>query len=334
MQDINSSIQIKKIAVTELEYNKARNVFDLVKDYQIIPAPAEEDKLAALIQREKVYHVIIGVDTYLGSLYNVLPQNGVIARFGVGHDGVDKQKANEKGILCTNTPGALDDSVAEHTMNLLLAASRNTLNLWIKMQMGIWEPFIGSELKGKKLAVIGLGPIGRRVAQISSFGFKMIVHACEITNIDEQFMNKEFGIEKVNKSFESIVSDADYISLHIPVNNQTRHFINANRLKKIPQRAWLINTSRGAIIDEKALFTALSTNKLRGAALDVFENEPYQPIEPGMDLRKLKNVIMTPHVGSSTQEACERMAKQCLRNIRFADNAEFDKMNLLNSISG
>jgi lactate dehydrogenase-like 2-hydroxyacid dehydrogenase len=329
---INNYFQMKKIAVTEQEYNKARNVFDLVKDFRIIPAPAEEARLATLIQREKIDYVIIGVDKYLNSLYDVLPKNGVIARFGVGHDGVDKQKATQKGILCTNTPGTLDDSVAEHTMNLLLAASRSTINLGSKMKSGIWEPSVGCELKGKKLSVIGLGPIGRRVAQKASFGFQMIVNGCEIKDIDEQLMFKEFGIEKVGKSFESMVTDADYISLHLPVNDQTKHFINTNRLKKTPENAWLINTSRGAIVDEKALFSALSSNKIKGAALDVFEFEPYKPVEPGMDLRTLDNVIMTPHVGSSTKEACERMARQCLDNILFAENGEFDKMNLLNSI--
>lgn len=332
MKDFNSAIQINKIAVTELEYKKAKNIFDLVKDFQIIPAPAEEDLLATLIQREKIDHVIIGVEKYCNSLYNVLPKNSVIARFGVGHDGVDKQKASEKGILCTNTPGALDDSVAEHTMNLLLAASRNTINLGRKMQSGIWEPSVGCELKGKKLTLIGLGPIGRRVAQIASYGFKMIISACEIQDVDGEIMRKEFGIVQVGKSFEIAVANADYVSLHIPVNNQTKHFINTDRLKNIPQNAWLINTSRGAIVDEKALFTALSANKLKGAALDVFESEPYRPADTGMDLRTLNNVIMTPHVGSSTQEACEIMAKQCLQNIWFAEKEEFDKMNLLNNI--
>ncbi len=141
---------MKKIAVTEMEYRKARNIFDSVTDFTIIPAPAEEDKLAALIIREKVNYVIIGIDKYTGALYDSLNGNDVIARFGVGHDGVDKQKATERGILCTNTPGALDDSVAEHTMNLILAASRGTINLGRKTQSGIWEPFVGSELKGKK----------------------------------------------------------------------------------------------------------------------------------------------------------------------------------------
>ena len=200
---------MKKIAVTEMEYNKARSVFDRVTDFLIIPSPAEEDKLATLISREKVNYVIIGIDKYTGSLYDSLHKNDVIARFGVGHDGVDKQKATTKGILCTNTPGALDDSVAEHTMNLILAASRSTINLGNKMQSGIWEPSVGSELKGKKLAVIGLGPIGRRVSQIASFGFKMIVSACVVHNRDEQLMRKEYGIGKVDTNFEHLVADAD-----------------------------------------------------------------------------------------------------------------------------
>lgn len=322
---------MKRIAVTEAEYNKARDVFDKVKDFIIIPAPAEEDKLATLINREKVNYVIIGIEKYTGAIYNSLHKNDVIARFGVGHDGVDKQKATERGILCTNTPGALDDSVAEHTMNLILAASRGTINLGRKTQSGIWEPFVGSELKGKKLTVVGLGPIGRRVSQIASFGFKMIVSACVNRNIDEQLMRKEYGLESVGDNFEKMVSEADYVSLHIPSNIHTKDFINSERLKSISNHAWLINTSRGAVIDENALFKSLSASEIKGAALDVFVFEPYKPVDPGMDLRTLNNVIMTPHVGSSTKEACERMARQCLDNILYADKGEFDKMNLLNN---
>jgi lactate dehydrogenase-like 2-hydroxyacid dehydrogenase len=324
---------MKKIAVTEAEYNKARNVFDKVTAFKIIPAPSEEDKLSELIRREKVNYVIIGIDKYNGALYNSLNKNDVIARFGVGHDGVDKQKATEKGIFCTNTPGALDDSVAEHTMNLILSASRNTVDLGRKIQSGIWEPNVGSELKGKKLTVIGLGPIGRRVSQIASFGFKMIVSACVNRNIDKQLMHKEYGIESVGDNFEKMVSEADYVSLHIPSNIQTKGFINSERIKSISKHAWLINTSRGAVIDENALFKALSALEIKGAALDVFVFEPYKPVDPGMDLRTLNNIIMTPHVGSSTKEACERMAKQCLDNIFYAENGEFDKMNLLNKFA-
>lgn len=321
---------MKKIAVTEMEYRKVRNFFESISDFHIIPAPAEEDKLAALIIREKVNHVIIGIDKYTGALYDSLSANDVIARFGVGHDGVDKQKATERGILCTNTPGALDDSVAEHTMNLILAASRGTIDLGKKTQSGIWEPFVGSELKGKRLTVIGLGPIGRRVAQIAAFGFKMTVSACVNRNIIEQDLLKEYGIEKAGNNFENMVNGADFVSLHIPSNIQTKDFINSERLKSIPDHAWLINTSRGAVIDERALYKALTSSEIKGAALDVFVHEPYKPVDPEMDLRTLNNIIMTPHVGSSTQEACERMARQCLDNILYAEKREFDKMNLLN----
>ena len=128
-------------------------------------------------------------------------------------------------------------------------------------------------------------------------------------NVDEQLMRKEYGIVKVGNNFENMVSDADYVSLHIPSNIQTKDFINSERLKSISKHAWLINTSRGAVIDEKALYKALSASEIKGAALDVFVFEPYKPVDPGMDLRTLNNVIMTPHVGSSTKEACERMAK-------------------------
>ncbi len=158
----------------------------------------------------------------------------------------------------------------------------------------------------------------------------MIVSACVNRKIIEQDMLKEYGVEKAGNNFENMVSGADFVSLHIPSNIQTKDFINSERLKSIPDHTWLINTSRGAVIDERALYKALTSSEIKGAALDVFVFEPYKPVDPGMDLRTLNNVIMTPHVGSSTLEACERMARQCLDNILYAEKGEFDKMNLLN----
>jgi len=319
-----------KIAVTELEYKKARAVFDSNPNFKVTSAPADENRLAQLVKAESIKHVVIGVEKYEQALYDALPKGGVIARFGVGHDGVDKQKATEKGLFCTNTPGALDDSVAEHAFNLILAAARHTVAIGSKMLNSNWAPVVGSELKGKTLAVIGLGPIGRRVAQLAAFGFQMKVIASEVQEVDPLQMLKEYGVERIENSFEAAVANADFISLHIPVNAHTKHFINSKSLKAISPNSWLINTSRGTIVNENDLYDALLNGKIKGAALDVFEIEPYQPLQQGKDLRALSNIIMTPHVGSSTVEASDRMAQQCLDNILLAEKGEYMKMNLLN----
>jgi phosphoglycerate dehydrogenase-like enzyme len=248
----------------------------------------------------------------------------------VGHDGVDKAQATARGLLCANTPGALDDSVAEHTINLLFAAARATVSQAARLRAGEWAPQMGFELKGKTLAVIGCGAIGRRVGQIAARGLGMTVVGCEVAELDVHRMRQEFGFASVVKDFTQAVKGAQFVSLHIPSLPQTRHFLNGERLRLLPADCWLVNTARGAVVDEAALFDALASGRLGGAALDVFEREPYGPAVPGKDLRALEDVIMTPHISSSTREACDRMAGRALRNIQLAEARKFGEMDLLN----
>ena len=286
--------------------------------------------MAGVIRARQVSHVIIGVESYSGPLYEALPVGGVIARFGLGHDGVNKPLATERSLLCTNTPGVLDDSVAEHAVNLLLAAARHTTTLPAEMKAGKWSPQLGCELKGKTLAIIGCGAIGQRVARIAAHGLGMRVVGCETRDVDAGQMQREFGFASVTKSFEQAVAEVDFVSLHIPSLPETCHFLDRKRLVLLPARCWLVNTARGALVDEIALFDALAGGTIAGAALDVYEREPYEPAMTEKDLRKLNNVIMTPHVGSSTREACERMARRALQNIRLAEAGRYEEMDLLN----
>lgn len=321
-----------EIAVTELEYRKAKSVFDSAgaKGFHCVSAPASEVELAAFVREHNIAHAIVGVETYTGALYDALAEGGVLARFGVGHDTIDKRRATKAGLFCTNTPGALDDSVAEYTLALMLAAARGLPGLVRDTQAGGWEPIVGAELRGKTLAVIGCGPIGCRVAEIAAFGFKMHVIGCEIRTVDAEIMRKQHGFAEIVADFADAVRNADFVSLHIPSSRATEHFINRDRPAQLRANAWLINTARGAIVDEQALYDALTERTLAGAALDVFENEPYRPVDPEKDLRTLPNVIATPHVASSTQEACNRMAEQALANIVLAGNGQHQRMNLLN----
>lgn len=321
-----------KIAVTEFEFRKAEAIFTRAAEEGLtcVSVGAEEKALASAVHSTGARHVIIGVERYTGPLYDALSSGAVVARFGVGHDGVDKPLATSKGLLCTNTPGALDDSVAEHALNLLLAAARHTVTVGAEMRAGRWSPQLGGELQGKTLAIIGCGPIGRRVAQVASRGLGMKVIGCEVANVNVAQLQSEFGFVTVVKRFEEAVREADFVSIHIPSVPETRHFLNNTRLASLPARCWVVNTARGALVDEVALFEALASGKIAGAALDVFEREPYEPTVAGKDLRTLPNVVLTPHVGSSTREACERMARRALQNIRLAEAGRFAEMDLLN----
>lgn len=318
--------------MTESEFIKAESFFSsLDNGWKCIPSPEEESVLAERIVSLKAKHAIVGTKKYVGPLYKALPKGGVIARFGVAHDGIDKVKVKDAHLFCTNTPNVLTDSVAELTIGLMLTLARRMVGMTESIKNGNWQPFEGVELKNKTLAVIGCGAIGCRIAQIASFGFHMKVIGYDVRELDIERMKREHGYNSIVGEFFDAVHQADFISLHIPLMDSTQNFINSKRLKMMPTRSYLINTSRGAVVDEKALFSALKSEIIAGAALDVFSIEPYHSIDQAYDLRLLNNVVFTPHIGSSTVEANRLMALGCLKNIELAENGEFDKMDLITS---
>lgn len=314
------------VLVTEPEYRKGEDVFENATRLDCRRAPDNELQLAAAIHESKTRYVIVGNRQYSGPLYDALPRGGVIARFGVGHDGIDKARATAVGLLCTNTPGVLDRSVAEHTMLLVAAAARRLTSALANMASGEWTVAAGRDLYGRKLAIIGCGGIGRAVARIAAVGYGMHVTGC--TKADAPAPPAIEHFERVTNDFAEAVRDADFVSLHVPARADTQRFINRERLAQINKQAWLINTARGAVVDEAALFEWLADGRLAGAALDVFAREPYEPAEGG-DFRSLPNVILTPHVGSNTTESNRRMAERALQNVEFAQAGELDRMDLL-----
>jgi len=186
---------------------------------------------------------------------------------------------------------------------------------------------IGWELQGKTLVIVGCGGIGRSVARIASLGYGMRVVGCSRPGVPSPQL-EHFDV--VTNDFAAAVRGADFVSLHLSPSRENFNFIDRDRLALLDERAWLVNTSRGSIVDEVALFAALSSHRLGGAALDVFAREPYEPAEGSGDLRSLANVILTPHIGSNTIEANGRMAERALQNIALAEAREFAKMDLLN----
>ena len=272
--------------------------------------------------------MIVGNRQYSGPLYDAMPAGGLIARFGVGHDGIDKARATAAGLLCTNTPGVLDQSVAEHAMLLVTAAARRLTSALREHGQRRMGAAAGRDLYGKKLAIIGCGGIGRAVARIAALGYGMQVIGC--TRPDAPAPAAIDHFELVTNDFAAAVRDADFVSLHMPARPDTARFINRERLAQMSSRAWLINTARGAVVDEAALFESLAAGRIAGAALDVFAREPYVPAEGGGDFRSLPNVILTPHVGSNTLESNRRMAERALQNVLLAQAGEFKRMDLLN----
>lgn len=235
----------------------------------------------------------------------------IVANYAVGFDNIDLKAASKRKIYVTNTPGVLTEAVAEHAFALLLAASRKITESDKYVRGGKykgWEPmlFLGKQLHEKTLGVVGLGRIGSYVAQIAR-GFNMKVIYFDIAR-NKQFERK---FQAYFASMPHLLKEADFISIHVPLVPQTHHLIKAKHFKMMKNTAILINTSRGPVIDEKALVYALRRKEIAAAGLDVFEHEPH--LTPG--LKGLKNVILTPHTASATIEARNEMAKITASNI-------------------
>jgi len=313
------------VLVTETEFHRAPEVFASAA-VQCVAVPGDEVSLAREVTARDARYVIVGSVKYTGALYDALPRGSVIARFGVGHDGIDKDKATAAGILCTNTPAVLDQSVAELAMLLILSAARRLASLDGEMRHGTWNlgPS-GLELRGKTLAVIGAGRIGQATARIASQGFGM-----RTVGFRRSPPADPAPFDSVTTDFPSAVRDADFVSLHINAEPANHHFLDRARLALMPSRAWLVNTARGAVVDENALYDAVAERRLAGAALDVFDREPYVPADPSRDLRQLSNVVLTPHVGSHTLEANRGMAERALQNVMRAEAGDVAGMDLLN----
>lgn len=318
------------VVVTEEVYNKSKFIFDLVADMEIVTAPAEEGSLSEIIREKNAFAVVLGTEKYTGALYEKMREGGILARFGVGCDGLDFIQVKSNKLFVTNTPEVLDLTVAEFTVFLAAELLRKIGNANKQMSLGIWTPSIGNDLSGKTWGIIGFGNIGKRLSKILSFGFGVRVIGFENSKLNIDEMKNQYGVEQIYTNYSDFASQADIISLHLPANSQTYHFLDKARFEELKQGAIIINTGRGSLIDEQALYNTLINGKIAAAALDVFESEPYVPKATNMDLRKLSNVVMTPHLASSTTQCCERMALSVLSDLRLALRSNYDQMNLVN----
>lgn len=221
----------------------------------------------------------------------------IIARVGVGLDNIDVDAAKAKGIRVINAVEGAMNAVAELVLGLMLSLAREIPRADREIRNGNWlkKELMGSELSGKYLGIVGLGNIGKRLAKLAR-GLNMNIIGFDVMPIADDFA-RDVGLIKAD--IDTLLSSADYISFHVPLTETTHHLVNSKRISTMKKTAYIINTSRGEIIDEDALYNALKEGKIAGAALDVFEKEP----AVGNKLATLPNVVCTPHIGAQTKEA-------------------------------
>ena len=221
----------------------------------------------------------------------------IIARVGVGLDNVDQETAKLKNIRVINAVEGAMNAVAELVLGLMLSLARQTARGDREIRNGKWlkKELKGTELRGKYLGIIGLGNIGKRLGRLAH-SLNMNIIGYDVVPIDEEF-SKEVGLMKAD--LNTLLQSSDYISIHVPLLDSTYHLLDAQKMSMMKKTAKIINTSRGGVVDEDALYDAINNGDLGGAALDVFEKEP----ATGSKLVELDNVILTPHIGAQTKEA-------------------------------
>ncbi len=233
----------------------------------------------------------------------------IISVLGAGYDGVDLKAANQKKIFITNNPRTVTESTAEFSVAIMLALTRRIVEAdnYVRYKNDQnWHLYLynGNTLWGKKIGIVGFGKIGESVAR-RCLGFGMEIYYYDL------FPKTEIDLEAKFLPFEKIISDMDYITLHVPYCQETHHLIGETELDNMKKSAYLVNASRGAVVNQKALINALKNKDIAGAALDVYETEPSVPKE----LTELKNVVLTPHIGSATIETRIAMAKESADKI-------------------
>jgi len=269
------------------------------------------DTLPAAELRERVATadaaVSVLTDTIDKSVIDAGSRLKIVANVAVGYDNIDVPYARSRGVVVTNTPDVLTDSVADFTWGLVLAVTRRLAEGDRLIRRGGWQGWtlgfmLGSEVRGKQLGVVGFGRIGQAVAsRAQAFGMRVVYSS-----------RREVAFaEAERQSIDRLLNTSDIVSLHVPLTPETRHMIDRRALARMKRSAYLVNTSRGPVVDEEALAWALSEHLIAGAALDVFEREP----TVHQDLLPLENVLLVPHLGSATTETRTRMADLAVDNV-------------------
>ncbi len=299
--------------IPEKGLNKIREFYDVEIWSEYFPPPKD-----IILQKVENVDALVTLltDPIDADVLNRGKKLRIISQYAVGFDNIDIETATRLGIYVTNTPGVLANAVADLTWALILSITRRIVEADKFVRTGSWEAsktgwhptmMLGMELRGKTLGIIGLGKIGSEVAKKAKcFGMSVIYYSRR----RRKELEEEYGLRYVG--LETLLRESDVVSIHVPLTKETESMIGEKELKLMKRTAYLINTSRGRVIDEKALVKALREKWIAGAALDVFWNEPLPKNHP---LTKLDNVVLTPHIGSATNETREKMAEMVAENL-------------------
>ncbi|MDK2856516.1 MAG: glyoxylate reductase [Bacillota bacterium] len=261
-----------------------------------------------------------------GELLDRAPHLKVVANYAVGYDNIDVPACTARGVLVTNTPGVLTETTADLAFALILATARRLVEADKFLRAGKWKTWgpmllLGQDVYGATLGLVGLGRIGAAVARRArGFNMKILYYSRH----RQEALEKELGVEYV--SFDELLRRSDFISIHVPLTAETRHLFNAEAFAKMKPTAVLVNTARGPIVDEAALYAALKTGRIAAAGLDVMDPEPPRPDNP---LLTLDNAILLPHIGSASIATRTRMATMAAENAAAVLRGELPP-NLVN----
>ncbi|MFY9531995.1 MAG: D-glycerate dehydrogenase [Candidatus Acidiferrales bacterium] len=302
-----------KVFATRPLFEAARNILN--KDFDVdYWTPAERVSREELLRRvaDKGALICLLTEKVDEELLTKAPKLRIAATVSVGYDNIDVAACTQRKVVATNTPGVLDDTTADFAWTLLMAIARRLLEGDAWMRSGTWpgwdlDQLCGGDIWGKTLGLLGFGRIGRGVAR-RAHGFHMRVLYNDAIRAPAE-VEKELHAEFVDR--DRLFAESDFISVHVPLLPETRHLISTENLAKMKRTAYLINTSRGPVVDEAALAAALEARKIAGAALDVYENEP----KVHASLVSRKDVILTPHIASASVETRTKMAVMAAENV-------------------
>jgi len=301
-----------KVLATRPLFPAAQEILDAAceAEYWTKPERISREELLSRI-KDKEGLVCLLTEKVNLELLSAAPKLRIAANVAVGFDNIDVTACTKRGVVATNTPGVLDETTADFAWTLMMSVARRIVEGDTLARSGNWtgwdlDQLVGTDVWGKTLGIVGFGRIGRAMAR-RALGFQMKVIYADAVPAPEA-VEKEWKAEY--RGMASLLAESDFVSLHVPLLPETRGLFDAARFSKMKPTAYLINTSRGAVVDEAALVHALESGKIAGAALDVFENEPL--IHPGL---KRPNVVLAPHIASASIETRTKMACMAAENV-------------------
>ena len=301
-----------KVFATHGLFDVARQILQKSCDVQYWTKPGRPPREEVLQQvKEKEGLICLLTEKVNEDLLREAPNLRIAANVAVGFDNIDVAACTKRGVVATNTPGVLDETTADFAWTLLMAVARRLSEGEALARSGNWknwdlDQLVGTDVWGKTLGIVGFGRIGRAVARRAS-GFQMKVIYTDAVRLAEE-LEKELKVEF--REMNALLAESDFISVHVPLLPETRGLFDLPKFRRMKLTAFLINTSRGPVVDEAALVAALESGKIAGAGLDVYENEPF--IHPGL---KRANVVLAPHIASASLETRTKMACIAAENV-------------------